>query len=120
MKNNQEQQQHIKLDKDIEPVEISNLIQSVEKEADINMNLDSQEHNVEDFVSQSTMPSSMNKEKPEPENDTSDSKKSSFPFNTIEFVKFILFRVLNIIYNRFFDVVNDFTSVYNELTQKLK
>ena len=108
-----DKQQQITLDNESEPVEISNMIQVPEKEEDINMNLNSQEHNVVENV----LPTKT-KEKTAPEdNNTSE---SSFPFDTLEFIKFILFRILNIIYSRFFDVVNDFSSVYSEATGKLK
>ena len=107
-----QKEQQITLDNDAEPVEISNLIQVPQKEADINMNLDSQEHNVVESASPNTT-----KEKSVPDNNSSE---SSFPFNTLEFIKFILFRILNIIYSRFFDVVNDFSSIYSEASEKLK
>lgn len=107
-----DKQQQITLDNESEPVEISNMIQVPQKEADINMNLDSQEHNVVESVAPPR--------KRDESSSESSSSKSSFPFDTLEFIKFILFRILNIIYSRFFDVVNDFSSIYNEATEKLR
>ena len=85
---------------DLEPVDILKDVQDLPvkslptKEADINVNLDSEDNDNEQS-----------------------SSNSSFVY--LELVKNILFKILDIIYNRFFDVVNDFNAVYNESMKKL-
>ena len=97
-----------------EPVDIIDSIKVSPKEEDINVNLDSKEHNIVEDVNP------LLAEKDGGSADASSDESSSAPFDTLEFIKFILFRILNIIYSRFFDVVNDFSSVYSEAFGKLK
>ena len=51
------------------------------------------------------------------DNEEVPSQQSSFFY--LELVKNILFKVLDIIYCRFFDVLNDFNAVYKESIEKL-
>tara|TARA_B100000963_G_C22639317_1_gene679499 strand:+ start:7726 stop:8004 length:279 start_codon:yes stop_codon:yes gene_type:complete len=77
----------------LEPIDILNEVKDLPmKEEDINLNLDKEE------------------------NDNVASKSS---FYYLELIKNILFQILDIIYNRFFDAVNDCNNVYKETIDKL-
>lgn len=93
---------------EVEPVDILESIKAPKNE--INVNLDNTEHNVVENVTTHTHTHTA-----EPKTET----ESTPSFYSLEFIKYILFRILNIIYNRFFDVVNDLSCIYTEAYDKL-